>query len=157
MGGISVIIGYIIAAALMFQLLKRVNSEDELNFLFVLMWPITLVGLLYYALARPNYGQTPGASELLKKWKRSAPRGGNDEMILGQDEDQNAEDMAALIDTLSRHPDAPLPHDLTFSYKLTGISKTYPAGTMFPSTLITDWKRGYFMGQETTEAGDFPH
>lgn len=39
---------------------------------------------------------------------------------------------------------APLKEEFTISYGPSGISKTYPAGTVFPDAFIADWKAGFF-------------
>jgi hypothetical protein len=148
------IVGYFVAAGVTGLILRRVNSDDPLNFFFALMWPITLYALFYYTLSQPTgypYTSNQESGGPFARWKRAAPKGGNEEMIIGEGREQNVEDMAAFIDTLASRPDMPLPHELTFSNKLTGISKTYPAGTTFPSALVNDWKRGYFMSKETVE------
>ena len=40
----------------------------------------------------------------------------------------------------------PLAENVIITYRPTGISKTYTAGTLFPAGFADDWKAGYFRG-----------
>lgn len=131
---------------------KEERGGYLLVFLCALIWPISVafVGDLIARGASPAQDRNDD-SRPFEEWKPKPPGGDYNSNNLGREKGEGPEDMEAFIKALELRPDAPLPHELTFSYKLTGISKTYPAGTMFPSALLKDWKAGYFMGHSKAD------
>ena len=162
---------YVAAAYLVFLLCdyrskkEALFSDDDrkISVIIALIWPLTLAPLLFYMIAssvsrrNPSHFEPPRRDAApMTRWKHTKPKGGEyNDMTFGVEkgeaEGASAEDMAAFIETLARRPDAPLPNELTISYPVTGISKTYPPGTPFPSTLVNDWKRGFFMGKDADD------
>lgn len=138
---------------------RDVRAGEKMIFIVVaVLWPLTLVPALIYMLAQSFRSNTvdPFAHDPrdppLAPWKPSKPKGDYNTMMFGEEKAGASEDdMAAFIETLARRPDAPLPNDITFSYKLTGVTRTYAAGTPFPSALVNDWRRGFYMGKHHAE------
>jgi hypothetical protein len=159
---------YALFGKLTYELLKRYHGKDAdgqgddrgLHVLFAIIWPLTAFGFCYYSIvkaARVPSRPTPSAFDYsgpFEPWQPKPPAGDYNANTFRPGKEESAEDMAAFIKSLESRPDAPLPDALTFSYSLTGISKTYPKGTLFPSALIRDWKRGFYMGEEKLAAED---
>ncbi|TAL35546.1 MAG: hypothetical protein EPN97_07175 [Alphaproteobacteria bacterium] len=130
---------------------ESANDDEGLHIFYAIIWPLTVTGFIFYILflgTRIDLAAADrGPQGPFEPWQPKPPGGDYNSNNLGKEKGADeTEDMDAFIKSLELRPDAPLPHELTFSYKLTGISKTYPAGTMFPSALLRDWKAGYFMG-----------
>jgi hypothetical protein len=126
------------------------GNDRAALWLITLFWPVMLIPTISSLFNSGSEDQAyPGKSR--KSGGQTAPEDEYNDMTFGERKGDEPEDMEVFIQSLAQRPDMPLPHELTFSYKLTGISKIYPAGTMFPSSLIRDWRRGYFMGQEMND------
>jgi hypothetical protein len=78
------------------------------------------------------------------------PKANYNQLVFGDDDPKGAEeeidddDVEAFIREQFGHQSAPLAEATTISYKRTGVSKTYPAGTIFPDAFLADWKAGFF-------------
>jgi hypothetical protein len=151
--------GWLVYKLLRFHHSKNPESaadDDGLHIFYAIIWPLTVFGFVSYIFwlaTRIDFAAADrrGPSEPMAPWEPKPPAGDYNANNLGNFKEEDPEEMANFIKTLERRPDAPLPDALTFNYKLTGISKTYPAGTMFPSALVNDWRRGYFLGEEKVE------
>lgn len=126
------------------------GNDQAALWLITLFWPVMLIPTIFSLFNRGSEDQVYHEKSRTSG-RQSAPEDEYNDMAFGERKGDAPEDMEAFIQSLAQRPDTPLPHELTFSYKLTGISKTYPAGTMFPSSLVRDWRRGYFMGQEMND------
>lgn len=160
--GVALFIVYALLGKIVYEILQRRGGRDadaasydgKLNIFFAIIWPLTIFGLVYYLFGRPYYQGTPTPREFFFSDKTKVPDRDDNRNPIGKAKEYDAEDMEAFIRTLERRPDTPLSGELTFSYKVTGVSRTYPAGTPFPSALINDWKRGFYMGDVTEEQAD---
>lgn len=163
MGGAILFVIYALLGKLCYELLKSRHGKDAdtrdydhgLYVFFGIIWPLTMVGFIYYTLIINTPLEPPPSEPTgpFEPWAPKPPAGDYNSAHVSREKNaETVEDMAAFIKALETRPDTPLPEALTFSYKLTGISKTYRKGTMFPSALIRDWKRGFYMGEEKEEA-----
>lgn len=154
------VVGYLFYLFCMSREGKDTDDSDRKIFILVaLLWPLMLLPTLLYLGGFSNFrdgpltrsydgGQEPGL--------RRTPSSGKEynDMAFGDGKPVDEDDMAAFISHISRRPDAPLPEALTLSYKPTGISKTYPTGTPFPSALVNDWRRGFYMGKQAQDGDE---
>ncbi len=95
------------------------------------------------AQAEPPRQQQPQSQENVQKASYNQLVFGDDAQQ-GMEEEIDDDDVEAFIAAQFGHQSAPLQQHATISYKRTGISKTYPAGTIFPDAFIADWKAGFF-------------